>query len=86
MRYGTSRQFEKQFSKLPKEMKAKAVILLGLFAGDPSHPLLSKHALKGEWEGFYSINITSDVRALYKLMSKDYAHFVAIGTHSELYE
>jgi len=86
MRYGTSKQFNKQFSKLPKSVKIKAIERLGIFILEPFDQILNNHPLKGRWQGSRSINITSDIRAVYELVKKDFAYFVAIGSHSELYE
>lgn len=41
--------------------------------------------LTGEYAGLYSINITGDIRALYKKVGDTYAIFGFIGTHSQLY-
>lgn len=85
MQYVLSKQFEKDFSKLPKGVKAKAIKALETFVADPMDPQLRNHKLAGSWHNHYSINITGDVRAVYAYIENDIVHFVAIGTHSELY-
>lgn len=52
---------------------------------DPYSPVLRNHALKGPYKGYHSINITGDLRALYKLVRKDAALFIIMDTHSNLY-
>lgn len=87
MVYFTSRKFEKQFSKLSKSVKTKAILRLELFSKDPFDSILNNHLLKGEWFGYRSININANLRAVYNMLEdKNTAYFVAIGTHSELYE
>ncbi len=86
MRYTTSSAFDKQFGKLSKKIRAKAILRLELFIENPFDPLLSNHALHGEWNSYRSINITSDIRAVYREIDDGIVYFAAIGTHSELYE
>lgn len=56
-----------------------------IFLHDRMHPLLRDHALDGKWIGHRSINVTGDIRAVYRMESSDLCIFVAIGTHPELY-
>ena len=58
---------------------------LKLFLEDSFHPLLNNHQLHGEWEGYRSINITGDLRAIFKV-EEETAIFVAIDTHTNLYD
>lgn len=59
---------------------------LELFLTHPSHPLLRFHALRGELEAYYSINVTGDWRAIFRLdRERAELFFVSIGTHSQLY-
>ncbi len=80
----THKSFDKDYSKLTKEIKQAFKERRNLFLIDPAHPLLHDHALQGKWEGHRSINVTGDFRALYYL-SNNIAVFVAIGTHPYLY-
>lgn len=47
-------------------------------------PLLNNHALGGKYAGFRSINITGDLRVLYK-KNGEFVIFVKIDSHSNLY-
>lgn len=79
------RKLKKQDVRLRKGFKAA----INLSSKDPHDPQLDNHELQREWEGFRSIDITSDWRAIYeyKLVGKEIvAFFVAIGAHKELYE
>ena len=85
MLYSTSKKFDKQFSKLPKSIQQKAISRIGVFIEDPFNPLLNNHALHGDYAEYRSINITANIRAVYKENPKGFCYFIAIGSHSELY-
>lgn len=86
MQYILSKQFEKDFLKLPNATKKKTVATLEKFTVNPQNPTLRNHGLLGKWKDHFSINVTSDTRAIYFVIEKDVVRFVAIGSHSELYE
>ena len=85
MKYITSKQFEKSFLKLSKKTKDKAIKQLQIFINNPIDIRLNNHILSGGWSEYRSINITGDIRAIYKPVDKDLVRFIAIGSHSELY-
>ena len=61
---------------------------LELFEKNPFDLGLHNHALRDEWAGHQSIDITNDYRAVYKEVydgEERNAYFVALGTHEELY-
>jgi addiction module RelE/StbE family toxin len=85
--------FDKDFFKKLKKVNVrirksfKANILL--FSENPHNPKLNNHLLKKEWEGYRSIDITADWRAIYKELQEGgevVAYFIALGTHKDLYE
>ncbi|HRY62334.1 MAG TPA: type II toxin-antitoxin system mRNA interferase toxin, RelE/StbE family [Candidatus Paceibacterota bacterium] len=81
-------QFHKRFIKQHKNLKKiwdKFDERFILFTKDPNHPLLNNHPLHGKYDNYRSINITGDIRAVYKEVNKDLVIFIALGTHSELY-
>ena len=57
---------------------------LMLFGQDEFNPILNNHPLKGKYQGYRSINVTGDLRAIYK-RETNVAIFVIIGSHSRLY-
>lgn len=62
---------------------------LAIFVKDPNDPQLDNHQLHEEWEGFRSINITADWRAIFEEIDEReevVAYFETLGTHDELYE
>ncbi|MBU2524093.1 type II toxin-antitoxin system mRNA interferase toxin, RelE/StbE family [Patescibacteria group bacterium] len=62
---------------------------LSLFQKQPTHPTLRNHKLKGKLKAYCSINITGDIRAVYRIEELDKKEstvkFVRLGSHSELY-
>ena len=77
--------FRRQYKKLKPGEQNRFEERLRLFVKEPYSPVLRNHALKGPYKDYYSINITGDLRALYKLVKKDAALFIIIDTHSNLY-
>jgi len=80
------KNFEKQYKKFKKNEQAKVQERLTTFLEDQFDPQLNNHALKGKYVDYRSINITGDLRAVYKSISQDKSIFVIIDTHSNLYK
>ena len=76
--------FAKQYKKLSLRVRQKFNERLRVFETDPFDKILNNHSLHGEYEGYRSINITGDYRAIY-FIDKAVAVFIRIGTHSELF-
>lgn len=78
------KKLKKSNVRILKSFKERII----LFSKDPNNPQLDNHPLKREWQGYQSIDITSDYRAIYKeiqIGEEIIAYFVALGTHDELY-
>lgn len=56
-----------------------------MFLGNPEHPLLRIHPLKGSKKGFYAFSVTGDVRVLYRVIDGSTIELVDIGTHAQVY-
>lgn len=78
------KNFKKQFNKLTEAQKRKFRERRDIFFRDEFNPVLNNHALRGEYQGYRSINITGDIRVIYRKNSENIL-FVAIGSHSSLY-
>ncbi len=80
------KNFKKQYKKLQKKKQLKCVERLLLFEEEFNNELLNNHALSGDMIPLRSINIDGDLRALYEILDDgEVAHFIKLGTHSELY-
>ena len=86
MRIQFHRNFEKQYKKLPLVVQSKFLKRIEIFLKDEFNPVLNNHALKGKYQGYRSLNVTGDFRAVYKRKSKKRAIFIAIDKHSHLYQ
>jgi len=76
--------FNKNYKKLTLKVKLQFKVRRDIFLQNPSNPILNDHPLYGEYDGYKSINITGDYRAIYQLVG-EVVIFVRIGTHSELF-
>ncbi|OGZ02130.1 MAG: hypothetical protein A2946_01665 [Candidatus Liptonbacteria bacterium RIFCSPLOWO2_01_FULL_53_13] len=79
------RDFKKRYKKLRDAEKQKFRERISVFMKDRSDPVLNNHPLHGKYAGYWSINVTGDLRALYKLAGSEKCMFVKIDTHAKLY-
>lgn len=79
------KKFEKKFKKLSAKEKEKVNRRITLFAKNMFSAALNNHALKGRFFGCRTINITGNLRAVYKKVGRDAYLFIDLGTHSNLY-
>ena len=80
--------FNKHRKALPFEVKIAFREARDLFLENPKHPSLRNHSLKSKFQGYRSIDITDDYRAIYKKRiegDREVITFYLIGTHKELY-
>ena len=77
--------FLKDYKQLSPTQKEKLEKRLRLFFLDEFNPILNNHPLKGKYLGYRSINVTGDLRAIYKKIDNT-ALFVTIDSHSNLYK
>jgi addiction module RelE/StbE family toxin len=80
------RNFKGRYKKLKTSEQMRVKERLALFLSDEFNPALNNHPLRGKYNGYRSINITGDLRAIYKFQSPDVRIFVTLGTHHALYE
>lgn len=78
------KDFRKKYRKLPEKIVEKFDDKLRLFRTNEFDPVLNNHALKDKWLGYRSINVTGDIRAVFKRDTESVL-FVAIDSHSNLY-
>lgn len=78
-------RFKKRYKKLRISEHTRVKERLRLFKRDPFDPLLNNHPLQGKYQGCRSINISGDLRAIYRELNTNSAYFVEPGTHTQLY-
>jgi len=78
------KDFVKDSTRLTSSQKDKLTQRLKLFELDEFDPILNNHSLRGKYSGYRSINVTGDLRALFK-KSVNEIMFMEINSHSNLY-
>lgn len=84
-----SKRFDKQFKKSPLEIKIAFKKRIKLFMQDPLDLQLRNYQLRGVLQGYRSLNITGDWRALYSEFEEGEGRvivFEMLGKHSQLYK
>lgn len=84
MKIDFHRIFTKQYNKLPQKIQTQFDIRFRIFIQNKYDPILNNHTLSGKYEGYRSINVSGNIRALYKIENNKII-FSLIGSHSELY-
>jgi len=79
------KNFEKRYKRLKKIEQKKVQERLELFLKNPFNSQLNNHSLKGKYTDYRSINITGDLRAIYKFISEEECIFVLVDRHRNLY-
>ena len=79
------KSFKKSLKKQSKNIQEKFFEKLEIFMENQFHHSLNNHALKGEFLGFRSFDVTGDVRVHYKETVYGII-LINIGTHSQLYK
>lgn len=80
-----SKKFIKQLKKQTQKTQELFFAKITIFQDDPNNTMLRNHALQGKLKGYYSINITGDIRALYQVVGDEMYLYEMIGSHSQLY-
>ncbi len=78
------KNFIRGYKKITKNQKIKFKERRNLFIQDEFNPILNNHALTGKYKGYRSINVTGDLRVVFKRTENE-AIFTIIDSHSNLY-
>lgn len=80
--------FHRKYKKLDVRTQNRIDQCIRIFRKNPMDPELNNHLLQKPYQGYRSIDITADYRALYEedeIEEDAIAYFVLLGTHDELY-
>lgn len=77
----THPKFDKNYKKLPKEVKDKAKNKEKIFRQDPFDPRLKTHKLSGEEKEVWAFWIDYTYRIKFIFLNDDEILFLDIGTH-----
>lgn len=86
LQFDFTNDFLKKFKKLNKKTQDKVDERLKIFSENQQSPILKCHKLYGEYFACLSINITADIRIVFKKIALNRYLLLNIGTHSQLYE
>lgn len=86
MRVLLHKNFEKNYKKLKESEKQTFKERRTIFLKDQFNSILNNHPLSGKYKGYRSINITGDLRVVFKVLNEEMAYFITIDTHSNLYK
>lgn len=86
MKVSFHKRLAKDFKLLDSKIQRTFEKRIELFSNNPYDVKLNNHPLKGRWQGYRSINISGDFRAIYKIVNEDEVIFTNIGSHSRLYK
>lgn len=80
--------FLEKLKKVDVRIRKRVKDRILLFSKDPNNLRLNNHPLKKGFQGYRSIDITSDWRIIYKetkIGRETVAYFTTLGTHKDLY-
>ncbi len=77
-----SPRFEKNYKKLPVEIKIKAKAKESIFRLNPFDPRLRTHKLHGKEREHWAFCIDQSYRIKFLFIAKDEVLFLDVGTHS----
>ena len=77
-----SRQFRKEYDKLPTLLKEGVEKKETIFRNNPFDRRLKTHKLSGQFEGFWSFSVDYRHRIIFELKSESSVIFHIIGDHS----
>ena len=81
-------EFYRQYKKIDVRIQKSIDERIRIFRKNPNDLELNNHPLHEPYQGYKSIDITSDYRALYEEVTigeDTIAYFTTLGTHDELY-
>lgn len=84
MRIDYTKSFIKDLKTRPVKVQEKFRIRVILFSQNKFHPILNNHGLSGGYRGCRSINVSGDLRAVFR-ENGEAVVFIWLGTHSQLY-
>ena len=79
------KNFLKKYSTLSSELQKKVDMRIVLFTKNQWQAQLNNHLLQGRYQSYRSINITGDIRTIYKEIPEGVYSFIDIDNHSNLY-
>lgn len=82
MRIYYSSKFEREYKKLPKEIKKLAEEKEAIFRENPFDPQLNTHKLHGHLKEYWVFSANNKYRIIFTFVKKDTVWFHSVGDHS----
>lgn len=82
MRIYYSSKFEREYKKLPKEIKKLTEEKEAVFRKNPFDPKLNTHKLHGRLKEYWTIIVNDKYRIIFEFSKKDIIWFHSVGDHS----
>lgn len=79
------KKFVKDYYRCDKKTRVKFEEHIKRFRKNPFDARLNNHRLQGTLKSFYSINVTGNVRAIYRVVEENIVEFMRMDTHGNLY-
>lgn len=85
MKLVLKKRFKKHLQKFSLKIQKKSQERLMILIENPNAKSLRRHALKGKYSDYESIDVTGDVRIIIQPQTGEIIDIYDIGTHAELY-
>ncbi|MEK7541763.1 MAG: type II toxin-antitoxin system mRNA interferase toxin, RelE/StbE family [Patescibacteria group bacterium] len=80
-----SPRFERNYKKLPNDIKGKAKTREQIFQSNPFDVRLETHKLHGKDDGRWAYSIDYEYRIKFMFFGKGAVLYLDVGTHDEVY-
>ena len=77
-----SSKFEREYKKLPRQIKLLAEEREVIFRQNPSHPRLDMHKLHGRFKKYWAFSLDHRYRIIFEFSGKNTVWFHSVGDHS----
>ncbi len=82
-------EFYRRYKKADVRIQKSVDERIRIFRKNPMDPQLNNHPLRKPYQGYRSIDLTADYRAIYKERPQEkeiIAYFTGLGNHKQLYK
>lgn len=85
MKIFLSTKFQKNYEKLPRDIKKAAKAQERIFLKNPFHPRLDTHKLHGKERDCWSYSVTYKIRIIFVFTKPGEVLYLNIGPHDAVY-
>ncbi|OJI06615.1 hypothetical protein BK004_02620 [bacterium CG10_46_32] len=81
MRVNLSPRFKRAYKKLPRHIQEDFKETITVFIGNPRHPSLKTHKLKGTYQECLAFRLAEGYRVLFEFVAPNEANLLDVGSH-----